>query len=152
MKKKSLFMAMYSKTHLGQDIAISVSGDSMFPCLKSGDIVTVEYCIDYCPGDILAFIYTNNRGEELILHRLLKKKDGHYFCKGDNSFRIESLLEKNIIGKVIGVNGKKIRACEMEFLFESYKIGLLFRQCAYNVSVIMKTDEYRSYYKKYLLK
>lgn len=150
MDKKSLFMAMYSKTHLGQDVVINVSGDSMFPYIKSGDTVNIEYCIDYCPGDILAFLYKNNGNEELILHRLLKIKDGYYICKGDNSFRMEIVSERKIIGKVVKINGEIFKSCDREFLFNSYKIGLLFKQNAYNINKTVKTDEYRSYYNKYL--
>ena len=69
---------------------IHVSGISMNPTLFEGDIVTVRSFEDYELGDIIVFSYKHH---ELLVHRLLKKENNRYFCKGDNSLRLEDMKE-----------------------------------------------------------
>lgn len=81
------------------------------------------------------------------MHRLLKTENGRFFCKGDNSFRLEDIEKKDIIGAVqleIDVHNTP------EFVAASYSISRIFRKCRYNAERTKSTDEYLQYANKYL--
>ncbi len=122
---------------------LKVSGTSMFPVIKDGETVEVISCGNYMVGDILVYEYKN---EGLIAHRLLKIQNNHYFCKGDNSFRLEDISPEQIIGK--------IEICDVnntpEFIEASYSISRLFRRCGYSHEDIQRLEEYIEYKEKYL--
>ena len=87
---------MYSKSH--EPFQMMVSGLSMYPVLNEGDIITVCRKRDYKIGDIIVFQYKDN---SFLVHRLLKIQNGRFFCKGDNSFRMEDVEKDRIVGYVL---------------------------------------------------
>ena len=126
---------------------ITVTGISMQPLMREGDTVTVQSQGEYEVGDILVFNYKQG---ELLAHRLLLKKDGKYFCKGDNSFRIEDVTIERIVGKVILLNGGEVPQCTQKQIALSYAVSRQFRKCAYDIEKTKQTDVYRLYEKIYL--
>ncbi len=75
-----------------QPFKLTIEGTSMLPVLHPGNCISICAKEDYIVGDILVFFYKN---DTLLVHRLLKIENGRYFCKGDNSFRLED-VEKNV--------------------------------------------------------
>ena len=100
-----LYNILRSQLNSNRDADISVTGVSMEPSLRAGDVVTIRRTESYEIGDILVFLYKNN---ELLIHRLLRIKDQRYFCKGDNAFRLEDVLYEQIFCKVVKVNGENL--------------------------------------------
>lgn len=128
---------------------ISVVGVSMNPNLFDGDRITVSPCENYIPGDILIFNY---KQEGLLVHRLLYSKDEKYFCKGDNSFRLEDITKEQIVGKVVLVNGNKLAPCTDRILQISYLVNREFVKCRYDTAKTKQSDIYRLYKKTILQK
>ncbi len=93
--------------------------------------------------DIVVFYY---KEDSLIIHRILKVNNGRYYCKRDNSFRIEDVLYDWIIGKV---NFEKTNKTD-ELIVESLKINKIFRQNGYDINKTKNTKEYKHYKDKYL--
>lgn len=121
--------------------SLTVSGSSMEPSLHSGDIVTIEAFPVYNLGDILVYSYKN---EGLLIHRLLKQ-ESRYYCKGDNSFRLEDISFGDIIGKVVSVNNQPIipwRDWEIQL---SYSVSRQFLRCMYDKTKTTQTDIYKLY-------
>jgi len=67
---------------------LTVSGDSMLPVLSDGDVVTLKKEDQYKLGDILVYPYKEGM---LLIHRLLLIDNCRYYCKGDNSLRLEDV-------------------------------------------------------------
>ena len=124
---------------------ITIQGTSMEPILHAGESYTLTKQEKYTVGDILVYEYKN---EGLLAHRLLKIERNRYFCKGDNSFRLEDITEDQIIGKIETVDPNNTS----EFIEASYKISKLFRKCRFSHEEIIKQDEYIEYRRKYLEK
>lgn len=79
---------------------LKVTGDSMSPIIRSGDIVSVDLDVTvYYLGDILLF--KDSQSQELTVHRLVDAKA--FLTKGDNSYCFDEIGSK-IIGKVIAIN------------------------------------------------
>lgn len=124
---------------------ITISGTSMEPVLHNGETHTLIKQERYAIGDILVYEYKN---EGLLAHRLLKVENNRYFCKGDNSFRLEDISEEQIIGKIESDDPNNTP----EFIEASYKISKLFRKCRFSHDEIAKQEEYLKYKRKYLEK
>jgi len=124
---------------------ITIRGTSMEPILHEGESYTLKKQEEYAIGDILVYEYKN---EGLLAHRLLKIEQNRYFCKGDNSFRLEDITEDQIIGKIAIVDSNNTS----EFIEASYKISKLFRKCRYSYEEIINHAEYMEYKRKYLVK
>ncbi len=125
---------------------ITVTGDSMEPFLKETDIVSIQPCKQYCPGDILVYSYK----EELLIHRLLFVKNGKWYCKGDNAFRLEDVFPPEIFGKVTaarrGDSLVSFHPKNMErFLELSAKVNTAFRKCGYDKEKTKNTAIYQTY-------
>lgn len=125
---------------------ITISGVSMMPILQHGQEVTVLRQSDYIIGDILVYEYKN---EGLLAHRLLKIENGRYFCKGDNSFRIEDISKEQIMGKI---SLEQDDHTADTFIQASYAIGRLFRKCGYNLEMTKANPQYIEYAHTYLEK
>lgn len=88
----------------GKPIKIKMSGNSMFPNIKNGDICIINPVVsieDIKLGDILVF----GNQTKLVAHRLLKIERNnekiYYYCKGDSRFKLDSKISfESIIGKV----------------------------------------------------
>lgn len=130
---------------------ISVSGISMSPCLFESDIITVEKQSPYKVGDILVFVYKYG---ELLVHRLLKITNGKYYCKGDNSFRLEDIDELQIIGKITSIQRNNITmdvpAVNEDFINMSYQVNREFRKCGYDAEKTKESEVYKKYEAQYL--
>jgi len=96
----------------GLDCRFQAKGFSMFPFIRSNDIVTVSPLREKAPklGDVVAFIKPENK--KLVIHRVIGKKDGYFIIRGDNPkiSNNDSISLKDIIGRVkqIERNEKKI--------------------------------------------
>lgn len=128
-------------------ITLSVTGTSMNPTLWEGDTVTIEKREDYDTGDILVFRY---KDDSLLIHRLVKKKKEYFFCKGDNSFRLEDISINQIYGKVVAVNDKQIEPWPQWKIDLSYQVNREFLQCRYDKEETCNTEIYREYEKSIL--
>lgn len=137
-------LLMLQVKHGYRTFKVVVDGTSMLPIFRSGDCLTICVKDNYDPGDILAFFYKNNT---LLIHRLLKIENGRYFCKGDNSFRLEDIDKQAILGAVIQVADRNNSA---EFIAASYAINRVFRRCGYDVQKTKSTSEYTTYFNNYL--
>lgn len=120
---------------------LTVTGTSMEPTLIEGDLITIIKCNNYTIGDILVFDYKN---EGLLVHRLLKTSI-RYFCKGDNSFRLEDMPAEKIIGKVTAVNGVPIAVWQKWKIDLSYAVNRSFVKSKYDITNTMQTDIYKLY-------
>lgn len=126
---------------------ITISGVSMNPVIHDGQIVRIEKCDEYKIGDILVYGYKN---EGLLAHRLLKISDkfgGRYFCKGDNSLRLEDISFDGIIGKIVLENDSNKNA---EFIAASLAISKLFRKSGFDAEKTRSSDEFAEFSEKYL--
>ncbi len=87
-----------------QLVKIRLKGYSMFPCIKNGDIGTIQKCNfkELEIGDIVVF----SRGKDWIAHRIIKfieKNSINYIAtKGDSEKSFDKLIdEKNFVGKIV---------------------------------------------------
>lgn len=128
---------------------ISVVGVSMNPTLFEKDIITVKKFDDYDIGDILVFTYKSG---ELLVHRLLKKSDHQYYCKGDNSFRLEDITKDQIAGKVIRLNHREMEPCSKRLITLSFLVNRAFFKCRYDTEKTRETPIYKLYEKTILRK
>ena len=130
---------------LQNEAEISVEGVSMEPVLYKGDMLHIKKG-SYSLGDILVFPYKNG---ELLVHRYIGERLGRLLCKGDNSFRIEDIAAKDVIGKVVGLTNNgvtyKIPAPPQALIDASYQVGKMFRQNGYNIELTKKTSLYQHF-------
>lgn len=101
----------------GRQISIQVTGTSMVPFLRHGkDWVLVEPLAEEPQvGQILLF----RVGDRLLLHRLRRKRQGHYIMNGDGRSSCEEIAPEQVeavVTAVIRQSGRTL-ACD----------GLLFR-------------------------
>lgn len=130
---------------------IGVIGNSMFPVLKAGDYIDVQKKSEYQNGDIIVFWFES---QHVIVHRLLFKFNGYFFCKGDNSFRLEMVHPDDVFGGVTRIIRKDVEisvpTASKDFINQSLKLGFAYQKCGYNKEVLMSSEEYKLYTKKYL--
>jgi len=84
--------------HRGAAFRFKAKGFSMSPFIKDGDVITVVPISSYEPhlGDVVVF--TSPGTEELVIHRLVAKRDNsHVLIKGDNLPTREHLVAKRRI-------------------------------------------------------
>ena len=124
-------------------IDVKLVGNSMEPFLKANDIITIRQQDLYTPGDILVFKYKEH---QLLVHRLLMVKDGVYYCKGDNSFRIEDITIGQIAGRVISKNGYTINHPPDELIKLSYQVNREYKKLGYNSELILNSSVYCKYW------
>ena len=124
---------------------VSVDGISMEPLLKKGDSIFVKYQSSYSVGDIVLFDYAD---EGLLVHRILRVDDDLFFCKGDNSFRLELISYDSIIGKVLSCNGEFLKPLSMELICLSYEVGRLFKSNKFSKKLTIQSAAYCCYKEK----
>lgn len=147
----SLFMK-YTKIRLqsGQSVVVTVGGESMVPVLHNGDQVVVTRREKYAVGDILMYDY---KEEGTLLHRLLEIRDGHFFCKGDNSYRLEEVTEADIYGVAIAVvrDGKEVPlVCPEGLPQSSLAVHHHLKELGLNLEALHISELYQAYKKRYL--
>ena len=140
---------LFAQTRSGKEVDISVVGVSMNPTFYENDRITVKKFDDYDVGDILVFTYKNG---ELLVHRLLKKSGGTYFCKGDNAFRLEDITKDQIAGKVILRKKTPVEPCSKRLLTLSYLVNRAFVKCRYDIDKTKETEIFKLYQKIILRK
>lgn len=130
---------------------IKIGGSSMLPIILPSDTAVVLKNKEYAIGDILLFLYESNH---IIIHRLLKIMNGKYYCKGDNSFRLEIVNYSDILGKVILVKRGNIimnpPTIPRIYLDMSYSINNEFVKNEFDIQRTQNTTEYIKYKKEYL--
>lgn len=87
----------------------TIHGYSMYPLLcNHRDSVYIEKANEYKKYDVALFERADG---QLVLHRILKIKDGIYYFSGDNDLVIEKVREQQLIGKMteFSRNGKKYK-------------------------------------------
>lgn len=140
---------LFAQTASGKEVDISVVGVSMNPTFYENDTITVKKFDDYEIGDVLVFTYKSG---ELLVHRLLDKKEGLYFCKGDNSFRLEDISKNQIAGRVIRLNHRPLAPCSKQLITLSYQVNRAFVNCRYDIEKTKQTDVYQLYETTFLRK
>ncbi len=130
---------------------VLVTGNSMYPTILPNDKVFITQKEKYNVGNILVYTY---QSEQHLIHRLLIRVNDRYYCKGDNSFRIEDIDYQEISGKVefIWRNNHIIIPDDVshEFIKHSLKIGLEFSRLSYNRDKILNSPMYIKYKQLYL--
>jgi signal peptidase I len=89
----------------GLSIKFRAGGNSMFPFICDGDIITVSP-VSTSPkiGDVVVLF---SPLQILIVHRIISKKKNLYFTKGDNAYSIDQPVDfLDIIGVVKQVKHK----------------------------------------------
>lgn len=99
MGSKELLPLIKESLKKGQKIAVTVTGNSMFPLFAhERDSVTIEKAIVYKPKDIVLYLRDDDTP---VLHRIIKKKEDGYAMCGDNQCVEEyPVKESNILGRV----------------------------------------------------
>lgn len=142
MDKLLLQKLLSAQLKSGRQAEITVEGVSMEPSLREGDRVALRAQEEYAAGDILAFAY----GEEgLLIHRLVKRSGGRYYCKGDNAFRLEEAAAEQIAGKAVSLNGGPLPPCPPGLAELSYRVSRAFLRCGFDAERTKETDIYRQY-------
>lgn len=116
----SLFQELLNKDII---LRIKVTGESMKPFLKDGDIVIIKKACskEINIGDLILF--RNNNGFT-VLHRVISRKRNHkgkieFTTKGDRLISSdEPIIEENVLGKVVKIekhfNDKVIKSINLE--------------------------------------
>ena len=75
-------------------------GVSMRPMLRQNrDLVTVRVPSSRLKRFDVALY---RRGDDHVLHRVIKVRDGHYLIRGDNTFKLENVPDGAVIGVLTG--------------------------------------------------
>ncbi len=75
-----------------------VTGCSMWPAIRGGDVLELEPCTQPSPGDVVLCL---TRGE-FVVHRCLGREDGKLVTQGDAlQFPDGPLLPSAVLGKVV---------------------------------------------------
>ena len=81
----------------GACFRLKAQGYSMLPFIRNDDILTVSP-LTLSPitvGSVVAFI--SHRTGRLVIHRIIGKKNGRYFLKGDSTLSADGLMVKDHI-------------------------------------------------------
>ena len=140
---------LFLKSRNNIPIKLNVKGCSMYPIIKEDDEVVVKRYDFYEPGDILVFTYNT---DELLIHRLLRKKEDLYLCKGDNAFRLEMFIKDRIIGKVVEINNGFVPFVTQEQIDMSFDVNKEFTKNNYDVDKTVSSEIYKTYFNKYIRK
>lgn len=92
-------------------------GVSMEPMLRQNrDLVAIRVPSSrLCRFDVALYL----RGEDHVLHRVIKVKDGCYLIRGDNTFSVETVPDAAVIGVLTGFvrKGKQHDVSERGYRF-----------------------------------
>ena len=124
-------------------LVIRVSGTSMYPSIHNGDKIQISRSDSYVTGDIVVFMYKEN---EPLVHRLVKIKGNTFYCKGDNTFRLEDITREQILGKVVSVNGVAPLLWTQELIDLSYQVNREFIKTR-NIIDVQNTKTFYQYQK-----
>ena len=113
---KALGVFVRAFVEKGAAIQFRARGNSMFPFIKDGDVVTVLPYGDKTPepGDVAAFIDSDT--EKLIVHRILSFHSNNFTAKGDNCLRTDAKQpQNNILGYISKINHRKHVYCDIDY-------------------------------------
>lgn len=101
-----------SALNSGNDVKLSVTGNSMFPTLRGG---VDSVCLTKAPDKIKKYdipLYRRENGE-YILHRIIKCKGDLFYANGDNQYTVEKDIDfSSVLGVVKEIyRGKKTISC-----------------------------------------
>lgn len=88
----------------GRPFRFEARGESMFPAVRDGDILTVAPLAGRLPrpGDIVAFVHPETGG--LLVHRVVAAEAGRFVLKGDNALGADPAVGlEAIMGLVVGL-------------------------------------------------
>jgi Peptidase S24-like len=96
----------------GKPFRFRAGGSSMSPFIKDGDIVIVSPLLGRKPrtGEVVAFLHPGTG--KVAVHRIVRKKTGWFFLRGDNSFSVDGALTfDRVLGSVTRVErqGRRVR-------------------------------------------
>src|SRR4051794_30837418 len=83
----------------GRTTYVSTHGTSMLPRFHAGDLAVVQPAGTYRVGDIVAYHSATLRNE-IVLHRVIAIRDGHFTIKGDNNNFIDP--DRPTVGQIVG--------------------------------------------------
>ena len=148
---KALFMKYFTaRLSMGKTMPVMSVGNSMFPALRENDTLIIKSQNQYEIGDILLYEY---KDEGMLTHRLLMIDGDKYYCKGDNSYRLEEISKEDIYGRVIYAvrNEEKIELiCPPELPRDSLEIHYCLQKLNYDRQSLWESSSYQAYYHKYL--
>ncbi len=133
MKDKSIAEAIkiFKEKNSEKKIKLKTKGKSMYPLIKDNSEIEVKVSTEKLKkGDIILYF----KNKKFFVHRLLKKKGKKHLLKGDNNWDFDEITkEKNIIGKVEKINGKKtdsigFELIKMPIIAYSYFTGIILEQ------------------------
>lgn len=91
-------------------------GVSMLPMLRQNrDLVIIELPEGRLrPKDVALY----RRGKDYVLHRVIRVEDGFYRIRGDNTYVLEKVQEKAVMGVLTGFvrKGKQYRVTDRSYL------------------------------------
>ena len=102
-----------------------VQGDSMYPMIKDKDLILMENKDKRRLRKGRVVIFKDEKGK-LIVHRIIKKKDGTIYLRGDGfDYPVDMIKEEDVLGLAVGIfrNGRYFpikRSKELFFWFFSY--------------------------------
>ncbi|MBQ3703022.1 MAG: S24/S26 family peptidase [Oscillospiraceae bacterium] len=77
-------------------LVYKTKGTSMEPMLRQNrDLVVIEVPASRLKKDDVAFY---RRGESYVLHRVIDVKEDRYLIRGDNTYTLENVPEKAVLG------------------------------------------------------
>lgn len=85
----------------GMSFRFKARGHSMTPAIRDGDYITLAPLGDMIlsRGDVLAFRHPER--PQMLVHRVLRKKEKCYFIKGDNCSEVDGWIPaENILGLI----------------------------------------------------
>jgi signal peptidase len=88
----------------------TITSSSMWPALKSGDLVVIKGCSaeELSPGEIV--VYQSPEGSGMIIHRILEVDGGEIVTKGDaNDEPDDPVGAGDIVGVVVNVGAHPMR-------------------------------------------
>ena len=150
MDQRLIWKYERAKLQRGYDIEITARGTSMAPFIIDGESVLVRAKEDYQVGEVLLFFYKDT---DVLLHRLVKKEQGSLYCKGDNSYRLEKIGLADVLGSAVWkMEQDQLRPliCPAGLPEASLMIHRLLIQLNYDRDLLMESQAYQNYFKKYL--
>src|SRR4030042_1832324 len=122
----------------GFNICMNTRGASMFPCILSGDEITISSDKNLKIGDIILL----NDGQQKVCHRLVKlfEKNGTKYLqtRGDSLFDLdEPITADQILGKIVRIRRDKITFSRriLQLLHPALRLG---RLNAFAISTLLK--------------
>jgi phage repressor protein C with HTH and peptisase S24 domain len=94
----------------GKPFWLEATGGSMWPFVRDGDVITISPLSDAPPrlGDVIAF--TRPQTRELVVHRLVGKRDEFFLFRGDGASEETDLVSRgDILGHVTRVERNRRR-------------------------------------------